>query len=152
MSKAGRDYLLFIEDILEAIRKIESYAGDLTFDEFSKNSMALDAIIRNFEVIGEASKNVPKRIRDKYPDVEWKEATGFRNVLIHNYFGIDVEAVWDTLHNNIPLLKKHVEEVFKTESASGDGLGMSPELPHGVTGITPNCCPGIVRDELHRKG
>jgi uncharacterized protein with HEPN domain len=78
--------------------------------------MLIDAIIRNFEVIGEASKNIPKKIRDKYPDVEWKEATGFRNVLIHNYFGIDVEAVWDTLHNNIPKLKFHVEEAFKAES------------------------------------
>ena len=115
MSKAGRDYLLFIEDILDAIRKIEKYVGNLSYEEFSNNSMAIDAVIRNFEVIGEASKNIPKKIKEKYPDIEWKEATGFRNVLIHNYFGIDVEAVWDTLLNNIPLLKKHVEEVFKAE-------------------------------------
>jgi uncharacterized protein with HEPN domain len=115
MSKAGRDYLLFIEDILDAITKIEAYVANLSFEEFSNNSMAIDATIRNFEVIGEASKNIPKKIKEKYPDVEWKEATGFRNVLIHNYFGIDVEAVWDTLHNNIPVLKKHVEEVFNAE-------------------------------------
>jgi len=115
MSKVGRDYILFIEDILDAIRKIEMYVAKLSFEEFSNNSMAIDAIIRNFEVIGEASKNIPKRIKEKYPNVEWKEATGFRNVLIHNYFGIDVESVWDTLNNNIPILKKHVEEVLASE-------------------------------------
>ena len=115
MSKVGRDCILFIEDILDAIRKIEMYVAKLSFEEFSNNSMAIDAIIRNFEVIGEASKNIPKRIKEKYPNVEWKEATGFRNVLIHNYFGIDVESVWDTLNNNIPILKKHVEEVLASE-------------------------------------
>ncbi|MFZ3209496.1 MAG: HepT-like ribonuclease domain-containing protein [Geobacteraceae bacterium] len=81
MSKTGRDYILFLEDILDAVGKIENYVGDLSFDDFAANSMAVDAVIRNFGVIGEAAKNIPKRIRDRYPHVEWKEAVGFRNVL-----------------------------------------------------------------------
>lgn len=115
MSEKRRDHLLFLEDILEAIRKIEEYTEDLTFNQFCENSMAVDAVIRNFEVIGEATKNIPKKIMEKYPDVEWKEAVGFRNILIHDYFGIDLEAVWETIKNNIPPYKKHVAEVLKSE-------------------------------------
>jgi len=62
--------------------------------------MVADAVIRNFEVIGEAIKNIPKEIQEKYTSVEWKEAAGFRDVLIHDYFGIDLEAVWDTIKIN----------------------------------------------------
>ena len=85
-------------------------------DAFSRSTLTQDAVIRNFEIIGEAVKNVPKRVRQKYPQVEWGEAAGFRDVLIHNYFGIDVESLWDTIHNNIPLLKVHVTDVFRQET------------------------------------
>ena len=81
-----------MEDILNAVEKIERYSRDLTFEDLSKNEMAADAILRNFEIIGEAAKNVPEKVRRKYSFVEWKEAIGFRNVLIHDYFGIDLEA------------------------------------------------------------
>jgi uncharacterized protein with HEPN domain len=77
--------------------------------------MAADAILRNFEIIGEAAKNVPERVRHKYPFVEWKEAIGFRNVLIHDYFGIDLEAVWDTVRKNIPSLKSNILKVLRAE-------------------------------------
>lgn len=82
MSKEKRDYILFLEDILDALEKIENYTKNLSFTEFADNDMAVDAVIRNFEVIGEATKNIPEEIKEKYPEVEWKEATGFRNVLI----------------------------------------------------------------------
>ena len=71
--------------------------------------------LRNFEVIGEAIKNISKEIQEKYTSVEWKEAAGFRDVLIHDYFGIDLEAVWDTIKINIPPFKKHMTEVLKHE-------------------------------------
>ena len=103
MSKEERDYALFLEDILHAIEKIEVYTKDLSYDEFCGSSMVADAVIRNFEVIGEATKNIPKKIQERCPDVEWKEAASFRDVLIHDYFGIDLEAVWDTIEINIPL-------------------------------------------------
>jgi uncharacterized protein with HEPN domain len=115
MSERKREYLLFLEDILNAIEKIERYTSDLTFEGFSQNEMAADAILRNFEVIGEAAKNVPERVRRKYPFVEWKEAIGFRNVLIHDYFGIDLEAVWDTVRKNIPSLKRNLMKVLRAE-------------------------------------
>ncbi len=90
MSSHKRDYLLFLEDIIEAIVKIEDYTKNVNQDAFSRSSLIQDAVIRNFEVIGEAVKNVPKRVKQNYPQVEWSEAAGFRDVLIHNYFGIDV--------------------------------------------------------------
>jgi uncharacterized protein with HEPN domain len=115
MSERKRDYILFLVDILSAIEKIERYTKDLTFEGFRKNDMAADAIVRNFEIIGEAAKNVPERVKRKYPFVEWKEAIGFRNVLIHDYFGIDLEAVWDTVRKNIPSLKINIMKVVRAE-------------------------------------
>jgi uncharacterized protein with HEPN domain len=116
MSEQRRDYLLFFEDIITALKKIEAYTAGITFDFFLENNMAVDAVIRNFEVIGEATKKIPLQIKQKYPEVEWKEASGFRDVLIHDYFGIDVEAVWETIQNNIPLFKRHIEDAFHAES------------------------------------
>ena len=86
MPEKKRDYIHFLEDILSAIEKIEMYTKGLNFEKLCENSMAVDAVVRNFEIIGEATKNVPKTVKDKYPDVEWKEAIGFRNVLTHDYF------------------------------------------------------------------
>lgn len=115
MSKPERDYTIFIDDILNCIGKIEKYTRDLSFQAFSKNEMAVDAVIRNLEIIGEAVKKMPEEIKNKYPAIEWKEAAGFRDVLIHDYFGIDLESVWDTLYNNIPEFQKQIAEVLKSE-------------------------------------
>ncbi len=115
MSKQRRKYPLFIEDILICIEKIEKYTRNLSFGEFCKNDMVVDAVIRNFEVIGEAVKKIPEEIKNKYPDVEWKEAAGFRDILIHDYSGIDLESVWDTINTNIPSFKKKILKVLKSE-------------------------------------
>ena len=116
MSKDKRDYILFLEDILNSIEKLGKYTKDLDFKAFSKNEMVIDAVTRNLEVMGEAVKNVPLDVQKKYPEVEWKEAKGFRNILIHDYFGIDLESVWDTINDDIPLLKKHIAKVLKEEN------------------------------------
>jgi uncharacterized protein with HEPN domain len=106
-----RDYSLFIDDILSAIEKIEEYTQNQTFEAFLNNSMATDAVIRNFEIIGEAAGHIPKEIQIKYPFAEWKKMIGFRNVLIHGYFRIEIKTVWDTIKNNIPTLKQHITEI-----------------------------------------
>ena len=115
MSKKKRKYFHFIEDIDNAIKKIERYTKNINYEAFSQDEMVVDAVIRNFEVIGEAINNIPEKVKEKFPDVEWSEAVGFRNVLIHNYFGLDIEAIWDTIKENIPDLKKHISSVLESE-------------------------------------
>jgi len=115
MSEERREYLLFLEDILRSIEKIVRFSQGLTLKQLKANELVLDAVIRNFEIIGEAVKNIPKTVKEKYPDVEWKEAAGFRDVLIHDYFGIDIEAVMDTIQKNIKPFKEHIEEVLNAE-------------------------------------
>ena len=73
-----RDFTLFIKDILTSIEKIQRYTSKLSFEEFSNNDMIIDAVIRNFEIIGEAVKKIPDEIKKQYPDIEWKESAGFR--------------------------------------------------------------------------
>ncbi len=115
MSEKGRDYILFLEDIIAALDKIEKYSGNLDYEQFSGNAMVIDAVIRNFEIIGEATKSIPKEVQKRYHAVEWREAAGFRDVLIHDYFGIDIEALWDTIKQNLPSFKKHIISALQTE-------------------------------------
>lgn len=106
-----RNYTLYIRDILDAIRKIDEYVKNLSFDEFRKNDMAIDAVIRNFEIIGEASKSIPSDIKSKYPSIPWKEMSGMRDKIIHEYFGVDLEIVWETVRNSLDPLKKSLKKI-----------------------------------------
>jgi uncharacterized protein with HEPN domain len=114
MSKKKRDPSLFLQDILDSIRKIEKYTKNTSLSDLKKNQLVVDAVIRNFEIIGEAVKNIPKDVKGQYPNISWKEAAGFRDILIHDYFGVDVEAVRDTIKNNLPEFKKHILSVIKS--------------------------------------
>jgi uncharacterized protein with HEPN domain len=106
-----RDYKVFLEDILEAINKIHRYTAGLSQDAFRNDDKTLDAVVRNLEVIGEAVKKLPARIRSKHPQVDWTRIAGLRDILIHEYFGIDVEIIWDILENKLPVLEREVKEI-----------------------------------------
>lgn len=106
-----RDYKVFLEDILEAINKIHRYTAGLSQEAFRKDEKTLDAVVRNLEVIGEAVKKLPARIRSKHPQVDWRKIAGLRDILIHEYFGIDVEIIWDILENKLPLLEREVKKI-----------------------------------------
>ena len=101
-----RSYKLYLEDILTYANKIQKYASNSYYEVLINDEMRVDAIIRNFEIIGEASSNIPQEVRDKYPFVEWRKISDFRNVLAHGYFGIDYEIMWEIIKNKLKIYKE----------------------------------------------
>ena len=108
-----RSHELYYEDILESCRRIETYTKGLTNNQFSSNQLIIDAVIRNLEIIGEATKQLPDHEKQKYPFITWKEIAGLRNVIIHAYFGININIVWNIITAEIPKLKKNMEKILK---------------------------------------
>ncbi|MHC1626315.1 MAG: HepT-like ribonuclease domain-containing protein [Methanoculleaceae archaeon] len=105
MSK--RSPLLFIQDMLEAIEKIERYTESIKdLEDFRKRDIVVDAVLRNLEIIGEAARNIPEEIRSKYPEIPWNRVVGLRNVVIHGYFVVDLEIIWVIINKQLPELKE----------------------------------------------
>jgi uncharacterized protein with HEPN domain len=103
-----RNWQTRIDDILEAIDKIERYTYDFDFDAWQNDEKTIDAVIRNLEIIGEASSHLPIEIQEQYEDVPWGMMKGIRNILAHEYFGVDLEILWKTIKEDLPNLKKRL--------------------------------------------
>ena len=110
-----RDIRDYLQDILEAIIDIENFVDNMTYEEFIKDKKTLNAVIRSIEIIGEASKQLPDPLKTKYPELPWKEITGMRDKLIHAYFGMDTETIWETIKHNIPGLKQTIQKIKKDQ-------------------------------------
>jgi uncharacterized protein with HEPN domain len=108
----SRNYTVYFLHILDAITAIESYVAGLTEESFRQNRLIQDGVIRNLEIIGEATKKLPKSMTNRYPNVEWKKIAGMRDVLIHDYFGVDLERVWGVVKNRLPSLKKNITNIL----------------------------------------
>ena len=91
-----------LEDLKQAMARIRQYTAGFTYDEFIKDEKTMDAVLRNLEVIGEAARNVPEELRGKYPDVEWHRMIGLRNIISHEYFGVDMQIIWEVATRNVP--------------------------------------------------
>jgi uncharacterized protein with HEPN domain len=98
----NKDIKLYINDIFNAINAIEKFVEGMDFKEFKEDDKTSSAVIRKFEIIGEATKHIPKEIKQKYPDIPWKDMAGLRDKLIHFYFGIKYELVWSTIKMEFP--------------------------------------------------
>jgi len=101
----------YLDDILDGVEKIKRYTREMTYEEFVEDSKTVDAVLRNFEVIGEAAKNVPDEIRQEYDDVPWSEMTGMRDKLIHGYATVELQIVWTTIQEEVPSLGAQIESV-----------------------------------------
>lgn len=115
MKKENRTYLMYLSDIQIAMSRIAEYIQDFSFTEFKRDYKTVDAVIRNFEVIGEASKNLPTDIKLKYPKVPWEEMYLLRNKVSHEYFGVDYEIIWDVATNYLPENKLQIDTILDKE-------------------------------------
>lgn len=106
-----RDPVVYLQDILEAITRIQVYVEGLDRPSFDANQMTVDAVLRNLEIIGEATKRVPGSIRERSPKTEWRKIAGLRDMLAHAYFEVDLEVVWDVVANKLPGFREDVEKL-----------------------------------------
>ncbi len=111
-----RDIGLYLDDILESIEKIEEYTKDLSEEEFSRNTETQDAVLRRLAIIGEAVKHLPEDLKEKHKQIPWKQIAGARDIFVHEYFGIGIERVWGTIHEDLQELKSLIEALLNKES------------------------------------
>jgi uncharacterized protein with HEPN domain len=102
-----------LKHILDAIAKIEKSLVDFDLEKFKENEQVIDAVVRNVEIIGEATTCLDRGLKAKYPNVEWRFATAMRNRLVHGYFDVDAEIVWGTTQNDLPQLKIEIEKILE---------------------------------------
>ncbi|MEK6653239.1 MAG: DUF86 domain-containing protein [Nitrospirota bacterium] len=119
-----REFGLFIKDILEHIEKTESFIADMSYEDFIRDTKTNFAVVRCVEIVGEAAKNIPGSIREKYKQVPWKYLTGMRDKIAHFYFGIDLKRVWEVATVKLPPLKPNIQQIL-ADIASG-------ETPHAA--------------------
>jgi len=103
----------YIQDILEVLGEVEDFTTGMQFDDFVKDKKTINAVVRSLEVIGEATKRIPDSFREKYPKIPWKRMAGMRDKLIHEYFGIDLEIVWEVINSDLPPIKPLIQKVLE---------------------------------------
>jgi uncharacterized protein with HEPN domain len=111
MSEAERDILDYIQDILTSIMDVEEFIEGMTFEDFSNDKKTVNAVIRSLEILGEATRHIPGSVRAKYKEVPWAKMAGLRNVLIHEYMGVDLKTVWNIMTKRIHELKPSIEDI-----------------------------------------
>lgn len=110
-----RDLKVYLEDIAEAIKRIEQYTDGVTLEQISTDTMRLDAVIRNIQLVGEATKEIPDDTREKYPAIKWKNIVGLRNLVVHEYFRVNPEIIWNTIQEHLPNLKAVILELLAVD-------------------------------------
>ena len=110
-----RNWKIRIRDILDCIEKIERFTRGYTFADFQEDEKTIDSVLRNLEIIGEASRHVPTDMRIRYPDIPWVEMLTMRNIVIHEYHGVNLEIIWQTVKENLPPLVSPLKQILARE-------------------------------------
>ena len=113
-----RDFRLYCMDILDSGAAILEFISGLAFDQFSNDRKTYSAVIREFEIIGEAVGKLPEELKGRRPEVEWQDIKEFRNLLSHEYFGVDLEIVWKIIEDDLPVLMDAIREIVRSDSKS----------------------------------
>lgn len=113
--KKHRKYTLYLEDLLLSMTRIQEYISLTNAESFETNYLVVDAVVRNFEVIGETAKQIPQEIKNKYPQIPWKQMNILRNIIIHDYFGLDYKIIWKIASEYLPQNKTDVEHALSIE-------------------------------------
>jgi len=113
--KRRRTYVDYLRDILEAVEKAQRFVGEMDLDIFLADEKTSFAVVRALEIIGEATKNVPQHVRDRYPDIPWREMAGMRDKLAHAYFGVDLRRTFEVVHRDIPRLEPLIRSALEKE-------------------------------------
>ncbi len=108
-----RDSKLYLDDILESINRIFTYVAGMNFDSFSEDQKTVDAVVRNLEIIGEAARHLPIDVKNSMPDIQWNKIVALRNILTHEYFGINRQIVWDVVQTKLAALKTSCEKAIQ---------------------------------------
>ena len=106
-----RDPALLIEDMLGAIRKIERYMAGLEREGFLQDEKTIDSVVRNLEILGEAARQLPEDFTSRYPNVPWRQIAGLRNRIVHDYFDLDLEIIWQVIYHDLPSLQIQLENL-----------------------------------------
>jgi uncharacterized protein with HEPN domain len=111
MSK--REPIILLQDIVESIEKIKSYTEEMSLELFTNDDKTIDAVIRNFEIIGEATNRIPNQIKEEFNEINWHRIKGFRNRLVHDYMGVDLGIIWEIIENDIDELHNQILEIIE---------------------------------------
>ncbi|MCX4274584.1 MAG: DUF86 domain-containing protein [Candidatus Gastranaerophilales bacterium] len=112
----NKEPVFFLKDIKNSLDKIFKYTDNIEFEDFINDDKTKDAVERNFEIIGEAVKNLPADFKSKYPNIPFRQIAGMRDKLIHDYFGIDYEIIWKTIQDKLPEFKQNIEDLIEKHS------------------------------------
>ncbi len=117
MKRIKKDNLVYTDDIFSAIRKIDKFCKGIKKDDFMKNELLMDAVVRNLEIIGEASSKLTAAFKERYKEIEWRKIIGMRNRIIHAYDTVNFEIVWDVIREDLPELKKKLKQIVSSHSS-----------------------------------